>query len=116
MFTMVSPCNAATDYVTAADNTINFGSIDVVYSPKCLKVTAGATVTFKGFGTESFLDHPLAPSTMRGTLTGNPITLTEDSSTMKAFTFPTTGYYAYFCKIHGFTDSGMYMAGVVWVQ
>jgi plastocyanin len=36
--------------------------------------------------------------------------------TMKTFTFPTPGYYAYFCMYHGFDDSGNFMAGVVWVQ
>jgi plastocyanin len=93
-FTAVNPCNLATDYATAADNTIAFGGPNLVYAPKCLKVAAGAMVTFKGMGTETFSDHPLAPSTTRGTLSGNPITNVADMSATKTFTFPTPGYYA----------------------
>lgn len=118
VFKAINPCNAETDYSSVADNTINFGTMagDVVYMPKCLKVTVGATVTFKAVATESFAFHPLEPSALRGTLVGNPITPTDDSSTMKAFTFPTPGYYAYFCMYHGFGDTGDFMAGVVWVR
>ncbi len=117
VFTAVTPCNAATDYATVADNTINFGMMgaDFVYMPKCLKVTAGATVTFKGFGIETFSNHPLAPSDKIGTVAGNPITETAEPSNTKTFTFPTAGAYAFFCEFHG-SDLGDAMAGVIWVQ
>jgi plastocyanin len=110
-----NPCNAASDYVTAANNTIVFGGTTLAYTPSCLKVTAGATVTFQGMGGDMFSSHLLSPSTTRGTLTGNPIMVTGDSVSMKTFTFPTAGFYAYFCAYHG-TDSGDGMAGVIWVQ
>ena len=115
-FMAVNPCNLATDYVTAAYNTIAFGGTDLVYAPKCLKVASGAMVTFKGMGTETFSQHPLFPSTKRGTLNGNPIAITTDTSATKTFTFPTAGYYAYYCQYHGPDDSGDFMAGVIWVQ
>jgi len=104
--------------VTAADNTIAFGGVMLVYAPKCLKVTAGATVTFKGMGVETFMDHPLAPSGNRGLLTGNPITVTQDAVAMKSFTFPTPGFYAYYCMFHDPLDTGGpgLMSGVIWVQ
>jgi plastocyanin len=113
----VNPCKLATDYTTAGDNTITFGGpAGLVYAPQCLKVTAGAMVTFKGGGTDTFSDHPLAPSTTRGTLSGNPIANVADTSTTKSFTFPTPGYYAYYCQYHGLDASGTGMTGVIWVQ
>jgi plastocyanin len=113
----VAPCNAANNYVTAADNTITFGA-SLTYAPNCLKVTAGTAVTFKGTGVATFSDHPLSPSGKRGLLTGNPITVTQDTIAMKSFTFPTPGFYAYYCMYHDPFDSGGdgLMSGVIWVQ
>jgi plastocyanin len=62
-----------------------------------------------------FVTHPLIPSALRGTTTGNPIT-TTDTGTSASFAFPTAGYYAYYCAVHGPSDTGAGMAGVVWVQ
>lgn len=117
-FTAVNPCSAATDYVPAADNTIVFGGTTFAYAPNCLKVTAGATVTFQGMGGDTFTNHPLAPSAKRGLLTGNPITMIQDPVATKTFTFPTPGFYAYFCMLHdpGDTGSPGFMSGVIWVQ
>jgi len=93
-----------------------------VYDPSCLKVAVGTTVTFKGamaFGMAlTFNDHPLTPSTNRGTTSGSPITATMSSETSKSFTFTKAGYYAYYCLYHG-SDSAsgdIYMAGVIWVE
>ncbi len=110
-FMAVPPCNAESDYATGT--TINFpaGTADFSYSPKCLKVTAGASVTFAG----DFSAHPLEPSTHRGTLTGNPIASTGTGTT-KSFDFPTRGFYAYFCSFHGASDGAAGMVGVVWVE
>ena len=110
-FMAVPPCTAESNYMTGT--TINFpaGTADFNYSPKCLKVTAGATVTFSG----DFTAHPLEPSTHRGTLTGNPITATGTGTT-KSFDFPTPGYYAYYCAFHGPSDGATGMVGVIWVE
>jgi plastocyanin len=114
-FMSVLPCTSESQYV--AGTTISFPTspTDFSYSPKCLKVPAGTTVTFSGdFGT-----HPLSPSSHRGAQTGNPITLTSsvpDGGTTKDFTFTTPGFYAYFCTEHDTLDTGMFMDGVVWVQ
>ena len=110
-FMAVAPCNAESDYMMGS--TINFpaSALDFSYSPKCLKVSAGATVTFAG----DFTVHPLEPSTHRGTLTGNPITATG-TGTSASFDFPTAGYYAYFCGVHGPSDGAAGMVGVIWVQ
>jgi plastocyanin len=104
-----APCNAATDYV--AGTTINFGgTVGFNYDPQCLKVAAGATVTFSG----DFVVHPLVPSATRGDPPNNPIVNTSDGTTA-SFVFPMPGFYAYLCNFHG-SDDGAFMSGVIWVQ
>ena len=110
-FMAVPPCTAESNYMSGTTITFPASATDVSYTPKCLKVTAGATVTFNG----DFTVHPLEPSTHRGTLTGNPITATGTGTT-KSFDFPTPGYYAYFCSVHGPSDGAAGMVGVIWVQ
>jgi plastocyanin len=111
-FMAMVPCLEESNY-TASGNTIAFGGTDPGqnYAPKCLKVSAGATVTFNG---DNFAFHPLEPSTLRGTVTGNPIVSTNTGSS-KSFTFPNPGFYAYLCLFHG-SDSSEFMNGVIWVQ
>jgi plastocyanin len=111
-FMAMIPCPDEASYSTSG-NTIAFGGTDPGsnYAPKCLKVSAGTTVTFNG---DNFAFHNLAPSTLRGTVTGNPITATTTGAS-KAFTFPNPGFYAYFCTFHG-SDSAEFMNGVIWVQ
>jgi plastocyanin len=113
-FVDVAPCDQASAYTTGS--TIMFGgNLGLAYSPKCLQVSAGAQVTFEGdFGT-----HPLTPSAKRGTLTGNPIVdgpADGGASASAMFTFPTAGFFAYFCAVHGPADDGTGMEGVIWVQ
>ncbi len=124
-FMSISPCLSEGDYTTGTGDagvagmpTINFGvNGALAYDPKCLKTPAGSTVTFSG----NFGIHPLVPSMMRGNTTNNPITIVPanlDGGTMSKvpFTFPTAGFYAYYCAEHGSTDTGAGMAGVIWVQ
>jgi plastocyanin len=108
-FTAVDPCPTEADY--DAGTAISFPSGGLNYSPKCLKVSRGATVTFSG----TFSSHPLRKSAMRGNTTSNPIVDT-DTGTSTTVTFPASGFYAYYCLYHGLDSSGDNMAGVVWVQ
>jgi plastocyanin len=121
-FMSLMPCVSEGDYVTGTGDagtagmpTVNFGTINGVntYDPKCLKTVAGSTVTFSG----NFGFHPLVPSTVRGNTTNSPITTVAsnpDGGKM-SFTFPTAGFYAFYCGEHG-TDAGEGMAGVIWVR
>jgi len=111
-FMAMIPCPEEGSY-TSSGNTIAFGGTDpgFNYAPKCLKVSAGTTVTFSG---DDFAMHPLKPSVSRGTLTGNPIVMTNTGATA-AFTFPTPGFYAYLCAFHGAEDQD-FMNGVIWVK
>jgi plastocyanin len=109
-FMAVPPCSAQASYTTAP-TTITFGGADGDnYNPKCLAVTAGTDVIFAG----DFLSHPLTPSAMRGTVTGNPI-VSLASGDRLAIHFSDPGFYAYYCRNHG-SDDGLLMAGVVWVE
>lgn len=107
-FAPVAPCLNESDYTAGTSIAFTAG---FAYTPKCLKITHGESVTFNG----SFSSHPLASSLNRGDTTNNPIqnTGTGDTAT---FTFPTPGVYAYFCAFHGSADDGSGMAGAIWVQ
>ena len=109
-FTAVVPCSMEASYATGSSIAFGDSYPGFNYAPKCLKVAAGATVTFNG----DFAAHPLSPSTNRGMTSGNPITLTNTGTTT-SFTFPTGGFYAYTCLFHG-ADDGQFMDGVIWVN
>jgi plastocyanin len=94
----VSPCTSSGAYVTG---TLIETTNSDTYSPRCLRVTAGTTVTIEASGT-----HPLSPRS--GGSPGNPIPSTSNNASV-AFTTP--GFYPFECTVHG--DGGM--TGVVWV-
>jgi plastocyanin len=114
-FMAVAPCNAEGSYVSNTTTVSFTGATTAAYTPNCLKVSAGASVTFTG----DFSTHPLEPSARRGTLAGNPIMTTgalPDGGTSRSFTFLSPGFFAYYCDVHGPSDSGAGMVGVIWVQ
>lgn len=90
--------------------TIAFGGIQgSSYSPKCMTVAVGQTVTFAG----PFNSHPLRGGSVAGDPAGassNPITNTDTGSDA-TFTFTSPGLYPYFCQFH---QPGM--AGVIQVR
>ena len=113
-FVAIAPCPTAADYVTGTSS-VAFGFLGsppgFSYDPACLAVEAGAIVTFSG----SFVAHPLYPSARRGMQAGNPIGgVSSGDST--AIAFPSRGFFAYYCGVHGASDDGSAMAGVIWVQ
>jgi plastocyanin len=106
-FTAVKPCDTEAAYMTG--DTIVFEPAKITYTPKCLKVKVGDTVTFKG----AFVGHPLHQS-MRGDHP-SPIPMVMDTGMDQAIKFDKAGTFAYYCGFHGSTDTGANMAGVVWV-
>ncbi len=104
MFEAFVPCNAPENYVLGS--TVTFDN-SLTYTPQCIAIHRGSTVTFNG----SFVEHPLRPST-RGTA-NNPITATATGASA-TFTFNETGFFPYFCLLHG-ADVGAGMSGVVQV-
>lgn len=85
----------------AADRTVAFGvgANPFGYTPKCITVSAGQTVTFAG----DFGVHPLAPGASptaadAGTA-GNPIARTTTGASLRV-TFARAGTYPYYCESH----------------
>jgi plastocyanin len=113
-FLAVMPCPDEVSYATDT-GVVTFGFLGTPpgfsYDPRCLAIDAGQAVTFSG----SFSAHPLYPSAKRGTLDGNPIGGTS-SGDRKDIRFPSPGFFAYYCGVHGGSDDGSTMAGVIWVR
>jgi plastocyanin len=83
------------------------------YTPNCVKVAKGGTVTWKG----DFVSHPLQGGASEGTGTpGTPDSSSPIGSvTMgmeKAITFPASGTFGFYCTVHG----GVGMRGAILVE
>jgi plastocyanin len=103
----------ATDLTAASTPTITFPGTSDMYTPPCIRIHAGQTVTFSADSGSTFASHPLRPgdaSTMT-TQPGTPITDTDTGTTV-TFTFPDAGTWGYYCLFHA--TSGM--AGAVYVD
>lgn len=110
---------ASKDFAPAAagDSTvrIQYGDpIGLAYSPKCLTISSGQTVTFFGDTAQgaNFIVHPLRPGGADGTNSGagappNPIAAQNTGSTYTV-AFPGAGTFGYFCQAH--QSMGMYGA------
>ena len=98
----------------AADRTITF--VNYSYSPMCMRVKLGQSVTFVGGGGQSFLGHPLVGGRIiSGTPfpdPGSPITPTSSGSS-KTFVMTIAGTCPYYCDNHGVSQN---MVGVVYVD
>ena len=111
MLPLYNSCTAA----LFSDQSGNTGNRTVTftnftYTPACITIAVGQTVTFSG----TFTSHPLRPGVGANATAGspnNPIVATATGAT-KAITFPTAGFYPYNCQTH----DGMNMNGVVQVK
>jgi plastocyanin len=99
-FGVVSGCEEE-DYVVG-DLVASVATQGMAYTPRCLKVVVGSTVTLSA---SAF--HPLAPI---GEST-NPIRPAQDTQVVE---FQQPGVFGYFCPHHGSAD-GEGMAGAIWV-
>jgi plastocyanin len=93
-------CTIFTDASAAASTrTISFAGNQ--YSPGCLTIAPGQSVTFTG----DFTKHPLRPGVApslgggQGT-TPNPIPTQTTSGTALTVTFPVAGTYPFYCAVH----------------
>jgi plastocyanin len=86
--------------------TITFPNAGSMYTPKCLKVHTGTTVTFSG---GDFAVHPLTGGIVVGgtamPASSGPFTPATTSGTSALFTPTTAGSYPFYCDAHG--ASGM---------
>ena len=111
MSMLVNGCDPATAEDHSADATTTITSMGLKYSPPCIKISAGASVTFSS----NFGAHPLVGGEfvdgMKQPDAGSPIEATS-SGNSATFTFPNAGSYGYYCDFH--VASGM--AGAVFVE
>ena len=97
----VNGCTSFTDATAQNDpRAISFptGLSAAQYTPNCIKIKVGQSVTWNG----SFTNHPLMP--FNGD-SNNPVTTTS-SGTTKSFTFPAAGTYGFACQFHSFAMFG----------
>jgi plastocyanin len=95
----VNGCDEATaeDHTGQSQVTISFGGAGgFVYTPACIKVTAGTMVTFMG----SFSGHPLAGGNNPPTVDPSSPIVETTSGTQATFILSTAGAYGYFCEFH----------------
>jgi len=85
----VNGCSAFTDGTTVTGPS---GPTPAQYSPACVHVKVGQSVTFN----LDFSDHPMQPF---GGDTGNPIQETT-SGTTATFTFASAGTFGFHCEAH----------------
>lgn len=86
------------------------GAVGFAYSPSCIKVTSGTSVTFNG----SFSSHPLQGGVIVGTTAtpaaagSTPLPTTALSTgTTASFVMQPAGTYGYYCQFHGVADGMM---------
>jgi plastocyanin len=97
-FVAIVPCLEPGAYVTGG---AAIGTLGNAYSPACLRVRAGSSVSI-----EASVTHPLEPRP--GGSASNPIPQQNSNATV---VFATPGVYPFLCPEH--VDQGM--LGVVWV-
>lgn len=109
---LINGCDKATavDMTASAMVKVAVGpNLMTVYSPACIRIKKGMSVTFEG----NFAAHPTVGGTVGAPPMpdlSSPIKQTM-SGTSATFTFDLVGTYPYYCEYHAPT-----MAGVVFVE
>jgi plastocyanin len=108
----VNGCTSFTD-ATAAGASRVINRAGFTFSPNCLLIAAGQSVTWN----VEFTVHPLrpgaAPSLTTSAASTEPTPIeARGNGTSVTFTFPTAGTYGFYCNVH--EPSGMY--GAIKVQ
>lgn len=101
---VVNGCDSATaDDLTGFLNVqVNFGGKSGnMYSPKCIRVSLGTTVTFFG----DFTIHPLLGGTVNGGVltpaASGPFVPVTNSGMSTDFLMSESGNFPYYCTVHG---------------
>ena len=103
-FTSVTPCTTADMYVSG-QTMVTTNDTTLQYSPKCLKISKGTSVTIQGSAT-----HPLSGTSEVGSSANNPIPMSQ--MTPQTVMFPNAGFFSYHCDVH----FSLGMMGVIWVE
>jgi plastocyanin len=96
-----------------AERIVQIGAEGLKFTPPCLQIASGQTVTFEG----SLTAHPIAPGNPDDAAAGSPGSPIEAVSTGRsvAFTFDGAGTFPYYCELHAF-GAGRGMAGAIYVR
>jgi plastocyanin len=96
-----------------AERVVQIGADGLKFTPPCLQIASGQTVTFEG----SLTAHPIAPGNPDDAAAGSAKSPIEAVSTGRsvAFTFDSAGTFPYYCELHAF-GAGMGMAGAIYVR
>jgi plastocyanin len=110
----INGCDAstATDQTLSPAPTVTFAGTS--YTPSCIRVKVGATVTFTGLAT-TFASHPLVGGEVKNGMempaASGPFVPATNMGASKAFTMSAVGAYPYYCDFH--SSAGMF--GTVFV-
>jgi len=107
-----TPADAEDHSAATAERKVQVGTMGIVFTPKCMTIKAGQSVSFEGV----LAGHPLAPGNASSSTAGspnNPIMRTNSGNSV-SFTFPTPGAYPFFCEFHS-SGAGNGMAGAIYV-
>jgi plastocyanin len=110
----VNGCNPDTaDDETGSDTfEIGFGFVNEVflYDPKCVMISAGTTVTFKGINNTSFQIHPLKAGKTGGDDPSSPISFQNSGDLNEiSFVFDKFGTFPYHCVAHKNMKGAIYV-------
>jgi plastocyanin len=105
------PCVLADAVDMTNDGDVTISSQGIVYTPKCVRVAAGSSVTFLS----DFNMHPLRGGAVVdevGTVDPQSPITPQDSGSTVTFVLDEPGEYPYFCSFHA--SIGMF--GTIWVE
>jgi plastocyanin len=111
---LVNGCNPLTaqDHTSESQVTVSFQGGGNVYTPACIRISAGTTVDFVG----NFAPHPLEGGKVIQSVIdydpSSPFSPATTSGSSKAFVMPNVGLFPYYCITH----AGGGMFGAVWVE
>ena len=102
------------DLTATPEATINFPGATNSFNPPCIRIAAGATVTFNPGG-QGFGSHPLVGGTIVNGVEvpdpTSPIPPTSSGNMALDVVFPNAGSFGYYCSAHAPS-----MAGAIFVE
>lgn len=116
-FTSFHACNVnnLVDLTCQSEVDVHFGhnGSTFYYTPRCIKISAGATVNFIPDENSSFQIHPLQGGANLQPNVNSPIEFfNEADATCRSYDFPDPGNYPYYCVAHpGQMKGAIYVAG-----
>jgi plastocyanin len=96
----VNGCKASTAEDHTGDATVEISGAGTAWTPDCIRIKTGTSVTFKA----DFTSHPLVGGVIDGSdkVPDDTTPIASTSTGMEAtFTFDDAGTFGFYCDIHG---------------